>query len=301
MTKDISSVFRFRSKSSTARRKAAFADFDVQRAAAFLGIERFVLENATSLISFGIILIFALALGACDKKDPILPGDRIPVFEAGAKLKESKVGVLDLLPPTGSKAADSPARGELDYIMSDENVLTRKADGKIIFRGFPTATKAGPAAAPITSGGYIYAGLSTGEVIKINKATGEILWTIDLGSRSLITGGSQIADISAMRLDGGNLFVSSIGGIFAKIDAAAGRAIWTAPIGTGHGIFISGRALAIIDLDGDLAVLDARDGALSARHKLKRKDFDTVELVREDGGLFWRVSNKRREELVKVE
>ncbi|MDR0449464.1 MAG: PQQ-like beta-propeller repeat protein [Rickettsiales bacterium] len=250
-------------------------------------------------------------LGACDKKDPILPGERIPVFHDSGKLKEKDARVGELIGKVVSPAAtnsctmdpglrrgDGCVGGGDDklYIMSDDNVLTRKSDGKIIFRGFPTAAKAGAAALPIVSGKFIFIGLSTGEVLKINKDTGEILWSADLGGRSLLTGGSLVSDISVLRLSGGALYAASLGGVLARIDAANGDVVWTANIGTIHPIFISGRALAVIDSD-KLIVLDSKDGVSVKLYELSRDDYDTIEL----DGEFWKVSNSRRSESVRVE
>jgi len=211
-----------------------------------------------------------VAMAGCDKKDPILPGVRVPVFHNNLEMKESKATAAELM----GKEKGNRTKGEAEqlYEMSENNILTRKSDGRVILRGFPTATKAGPAAEPIVSGNFIYAGLSTGEVLKIRRANGEIIWTVDLGGRSLLTGGSLLSDISVMKLDGNFLYVSGVGGTFGKLRSTTGEAVWVSGVGTMNEIFISGNLIAFVDLDGRLVMLDARDGSLVEARELSKRE-----------------------------
>lgn len=218
--------------------------------------------------NFKILTFLVLLLYACDKKDPILPGVRSPVFDGGAQVVLSNKSVKDLV----GDFKDQPAIKSELYEMSDENILTRKSDGKVIFKGFPTATKTGAPARPIASNGFVYAGLSTGEVLKVSASDSTIKWMIDLGGRSLITGGSPVSDISVLMLNGGNLYASSLAGVFAKISADNGKVIWSRPFQATGEIFVSGSLVAFVDLSGDLIALDAKDGALVLRRAANGKD-----------------------------
>ncbi|MDR2685430.1 MAG: PQQ-like beta-propeller repeat protein [Rickettsiales bacterium] len=241
-----------------------------------------------------LILILCIVVMGCDKKDPILPGVRIPIFDSGIKVSESKASVKELIGKSDVPAAGVVRASTLIASlihMSEDNIITRDFDKHIIFSGFPTATKTGPAIQPVIAGDYLYAGLSTGEILKIHTASGHVVWSIDLSSRTILTGGSPVADVSALRVLGNFVYASTYGGIIAKISAEDGRVIWAAPFGTKRPIFVLGNLVAVVALDGRVVALDGRTGGLVREWNLDEVgDAEDVILVRgKDGALGFEV------------
>jgi outer membrane protein assembly factor BamB len=171
-------------------------------------------------------LILLFSLSACSKTDPILPGTRTPVF-AEEKLKIEKGAPENI----GADLAPAPC----EYTIDGANQIWR---GKArIFAGLATDAEiktqkrvvCGPNAGG--GGGSVYAGLSTGEVVKVNTATRELEWTADVFADRLPTGGNPFLDIvAAPVLNGGFVYAGGLGGAFCKINDKTGKKVWCLPI-----------------------------------------------------------------------
>ena len=103
-----------------------------------------------------------VALGACSKHDPILPGTRNAIFATNAPLVLNQ-SITDL--PATTVAGDADAN--CPYTQDTSNVI-KNGDRKI-FSGFPTPNSVRSNMHPVCSGKYVYAGLTTGEVVKVAK------------------------------------------------------------------------------------------------------------------------------------
>ncbi len=139
-------------------------------------------KYAALLISLGL-------LGACSKHDPILPGQRTSVFNTDT------LKVLDADFENLSDSARDIKSADCPYSQDSANIIWN--GDKKIFSGFRTPNSVQSNQKPVCDGNYIYAGLTTGELIKINKNTRHIYWTADIYRASNLTGGAEVLDIVA--------------------------------------------------------------------------------------------------------
>ena len=198
-------------------------------------------------------------LGACSEHDPILPGVRTPVFDVpDVTVMNTEI---DNLPDTLDMTAD-----DCPYTRDKNNVIW---DGdRKVFSGFPTNNSVASDAAPVCAGGYVYAGLTTGEVVKVAPKSRKIMWIADVFRRSNMTGGAAIVDIVApLVMHDGALYVGGLGDAFCRINPISGDKKWCVNIGV---------AVPFIVMD-DVAFVVATDNNLYA-------------VRTSDGGVYWRTA-----------
>lgn len=197
-----------------------------------------------------------VALGACSKHDPILPGTRSAIFATNAPVVLNQ-SITDL-PAT---AATSDADANCPYTQDASNVI-KNGDRKI-FSGFPTPNSVRSDMKPVCSGKYVYAGLTTGEVIKVDTKTRNIAWIADVFRPSNMTGGASVVDIVApIMLHNGTVYAGGLGDAFCAINATSGVKKWCAYIGTAHPFIITDAAAFVVGTDDNLYAVRMRDGAI---------------------------------------
>lgn len=197
-----------------------------------------------------------VALGACSKHDPILPGTRSAIFATNAPVVLNQ-SITDL-PAT---AATSDADANCPYTQDASNVI-KNGDRKI-FSGFPTPNSVRSDMKPICSGKYVYAGLTTGEVIKVDAKTRNIAWIADVFRPSNMTGGASVVDIVApIMLYNGTVYAGGLGDAFCAINATSGAKKWCTYIGTAHPFIITDAAAFVVGTDDNLYAVRMRDGAI---------------------------------------
>ena len=201
------------------------------------------------------VLSSVLALvSACTKHDPILPGVRTPIFDEG------HVNILNQSIDDLPAAADEIAAADCPYTQDTSNVIW---DGdKKIFSGFPTANSVHSTQKPVCAGGFVVAGLTTGEVVKINPKTRQIAWIADVYRPSNMTGGASLLDIVApIVIDGDAVYVGGMGDAFCRINLSNGRPRWCSQISVSSPFILAGDAAFVIGTDGILHAIRRSDGA----------------------------------------
>lgn len=193
-------------------------------------------------------------LAACDKHDPILPGVRTSIFDTtGIKTADTKIATLPETPfviPT----TDCP------YRQDSSNTIWH--NDRKIFTGFPTNNSVKNDATPICSGKFIYTGLTTGELVKINSTNRQIVWIADIYRPNNMMGGASVLDIVAPIVVNGNwVYTGGLGDAFCKINAASGAKKWCTEIGTAKPFIIAGDAIFVVATDNKLYALRDSDGA----------------------------------------
>jgi outer membrane protein assembly factor BamB len=236
-------------------------------------------------------------IGGCAKHDPVLPGVRAPVFaddEAAVLDVEVPVSVLEAA--WARKTAPAPAGPGASYEQTPENEIYEiAADGarRKIFGGFPAAAHVDCARAPVSAGGFVYAGLSTGEVVKVAPRARAAKWTADVFKPSAMTGGAGILDIVApVVVDGANVYAAGLGGAFCKLRNSDGAKVWCAWVSSALPFSVYGGLALLASADGriyafntgDGSVYWRRDAACAARPELARDGDDfIVKCAGEDG------------------
>lgn len=197
-----------------------------------------------------------VALGACSKHDPILPGTRSAIFATNAPVVLNQ-SITDL--PATTVAGDADAN--CPYTQDASNVI--KNGNRKIFSGFPTPNSVRSDMKPICSGKYVYAGLTTGEVVKVDTKTRNIVWIADVFRPSNMTGGASVVDIVApIMLHNGTVYAGGLGDAFCAINATSGAKKWCTYIGTAHPFVITDAAAFVVGTDNNLYAVRMRDGAI---------------------------------------
>lgn len=197
-----------------------------------------------------------VALGACSKHDPILPGTRSAIFATNAPVVLNQ-SITDL--PATTVADDADAN--CPYTQDASNVI-KNGDRKI-FSGFPTPNSVHSNMRPVCSGKYVYAGLTTGEVVKVDTKTRNIVWIADVFRPSNMTGGASVVDIVApIMLHNGTVYAGGLGDAFCAINATSGVKKWCTYIGTAHPFVITNAVAFVVGTDNNLYAVRMRDGAI---------------------------------------
>ena len=193
-------------------------------------------------------------LAACSSHDPILPGVRTSIFNTtSVRTADSEIKTL---PETAfeMQATDCPYR-------QDSSNTIWNGERKI-FAGFPTTNSVKNDAKPVCSGKFIYAGLTTGELMKINAGTRAIVWIADIYRPSNMTGGASVLDIVApIVIRGSDVYAGGLGDAFCKINAGTGAKKWCVEIGTAKPFIIADDVIFVVATDSKLYALRDSDGA----------------------------------------
>ncbi len=210
-----------------------------------------------------IFLASALAaLAACDKHDPILPGTRNEIFTSNAP-NILNTAIKNL--PQNIAVTDN---GTCPYTQDASNII-RNGDKKI-FTGFPTSNSVKSNQKPVCHGGYVYAGLTTGEMVKINPQNRQIMWIADIYKSSNLTGGASMLDIVAPIIIQKNaVYVGGLGDAFCRVSATGGNKKWCLDIGVSYPFIVTDDASFVVANDGNLYAIRNEDGAVYWRTNIK--------------------------------
>ena len=209
-------------------------------------------------------LVCLAVLSACEKHDPILPGVRTSIFDT-QKIEMANTKITTL-PDT---AYEMP-KTDCPYTQDSSNVIWNGE--RKIFSGFPTNNSVKNDAKPVCSGKYLYAGLTTGELIKLTPANRQLVWIADIYRASNMTGGASVLDIVApIVVRGEYVYAGGLGDAFCKINAVSGAKKWCTEIGTAEPFIIAGDAIFVVGTDNKLYALRDKDGAAYWTAELKKQ------------------------------
>ena len=194
-----------------------------------------------------------VTLLACDKHDPVLPGVRTAIFDTGRI--EVKDKTISDVPEVAAMIDNSGC----PYTQDSRNVIwdgTRK-----IFSGFATSNTVAHDMQPVCAGKYVYAGLTTGEVVKINPKNRQILWIADVYRPSNLTGGASMVDIIVPPFPYGvSVYAGSLGGAFCRLSAATGAQDWCVGISVAVPFIIAGNYAFVVATDKNLYAINTSNG-----------------------------------------
>ncbi|MDE5615339.1 MAG: PQQ-like beta-propeller repeat protein [Alphaproteobacteria bacterium] len=201
-----------------------------------------------------VVAVLILAAG-CTKHDPILPGERTAIFEESTTTVVG--GVIENLPDVAAGSTNI----ECPYTQDSSNVI-RNGNRKI-FTGFPTNNSVKSTQSPVCAGKYVIAGLTTGEVVKVNPANRNVEWIADVFRPSNMTGGASVLDIVApIVIDGNAVYAGGMGDAFCRINLANGKKKWCTPISVSAPFIITEPAAFVAGTNGILYAVRTSDGAI---------------------------------------
>lgn len=211
-----------------------------------------------------VVICCLIILCGCAEHDPVLPGVRTPIFNTQNLkiLNTSITGLPDTI--TQINTDDCP------YTQDSSNVI-RDGDRKI-FSGFPTTNSVASNQKPICKSGYVYAGLTTGEVVKVAPKSRKIMWIADVFRTSNMTGGASIVDIVApLVINNGSVYAGGLGDAFCRINAISGEKKWCTEISTANPFVITDNAAFVVGTDNYLYAIRTSDGAVYWRTEIKKQ------------------------------
>ena len=204
-----------------------------------------------------------LAVSACDSHDPILPGVRSDIFTS------NDLNILNTSVPNVSDGAVIENNVECSYTLRSDNTIW---DGdRKIFSGFATNNYVAGDKKPVCHGNFVYAGLSTGELVKVNGKTRQMAWIADVYRASNMMGGASVVDIIATpKIYKNYVYVGGLGDAFCKISDATGRAAWCIDIGVEKNFVLTDSVAYVLDTDKNLNAIRMQDGAIYWRTAVKK-------------------------------
>lgn len=213
---------------------------------------------------YALCLVPCALLSACSKPDPILPGVRTPVFDAPTTAK--RLGAIPENVLSDGFARIKVSQPQTDYQQNLNNeVFQILPDGekRKIFAGFPTNGKVSVPRAPVFYKNFVYAGLTTGELVKINPKNRQVVWIADIFKDLDMLGGGSVLDIVApVVIDEDRLFAGGMGRAFCQINIESGDKKWCADIAVAAPFLIAGDLAFAVGADENLYALNARSGAV---------------------------------------
>ena len=209
--------------------------------------------------------ICALGIVGCSKHDPILPGVRHDIFDSF----EVNVRNKDVPELSGAEKNIS-GDGKCEYRQDEKNNIWR--GDKKIFSGFANDNVVKSNQSPICVGNYIYTGLSTGEVIKLNTKTRQPVWVADVFKMSNLTGGSSVVDIIAhVGVDGQYVYAGGLGDAFCKINATNGNKIWCENMSVPVDFIIVDNFAFVVGADNNLYAIETKSGEVYWKSEIKKQ------------------------------
>jgi len=201
----------------------------------------------------------------CSKHDPILSGERHDIFG------KTDVQVIDKDVPMLSGTVKN-IYGDLncEYTQDDKNTIW--FGDKKIFKGIATDNSVRNNQKPICIDNFIYTGLSTGEVIKLNKLNNKVVWKTDVYKETNLTGGYGVVDIVArVGIDGGFVYVGGLGDAFCKIRALNGDKIWCVNISVPVDFIMIDNFAFVVGTDNNLYAINVDNGAVYWKTKIRKQ------------------------------
>ena len=206
-----------------------------------------------------------MSVAGCATHDPILPGDRTAIFDT------ANIKILNQPIPNAPKNAGAADAGDCPYTQDASNVIWH--GDKKIFSGFPTSNMVGGERHPVCSGAFLYVGLTTGEVVKINAKTHQVAWVADVYRPSNMTGGSSVLDIVAPVVVAGDaVYAGGLGDAVCRMNAASGAKTWCTDIGTGVPMLVVDNVVYVTATDGNLYAMNAKNGDVYWRQPVRAQE-----------------------------
>lgn len=210
-------------------------------------------------------LLCLFTISACSKRDPILPGVRNDIFDANDIVVQNKE-IAELSDTTTNIFGDA----NCEYTQDLNNTI-RSGDKKI-WSGFATNSAVKSKQTPICDEQHIYTGLSTGEVIKINKTTKRPVWVTDVFRANNLTGGASVVDIIArVGIDGKYVYAGGLGDAFCKLNATNGDKVWCLNISVPVDFIMVDDFMFIVDVDNNLYAINKQNGDIYWKTEIKKQ------------------------------
>lgn len=210
-------------------------------------------------------LLIVLAFVGCSKHDPILPGVRHDIFDTTDVKIENKD-----VPELSENAKDIYGNKDCEYKQDSLNNIWHGEDK--IYTGFAMDAVVKSNQSPICVGQYIYTGLSTGQVIKLNTINKKVVWFTDVYRENNLTGGASVIDVIAhVGVDKNYVYAGGLGDAFCKLSANNGNKIWCVNISVPVDFIIVDNFAFVVGSDNNLYAVNTDNGSVYWRTEVKKQ------------------------------
>lgn len=210
-----------------------------------------------------ILFLLVSFVGACSKPDPILPGVRTPVFGTSEPVLLGNIPT-NVVADSFDRIKTPEQQTKYEQNLNNE-VFEVSVDGakRKIFAGFPTETKIDAPRIPVLYKNFIYIGLTTGEVIKLNPKTKNIEWIADIyKDMDMLSVGSVLDVVAPPVIDEDRLFAGGMGRAFCQINISNGDKKWCTDISVASPFLIAGDVAFVVGTDSRLYAINTKNGGI---------------------------------------
>lgn len=223
----------------------------------------------------GLVALAVLSLlAACQEKELILPGPRYALdtdLETVQVNQDGQVAAAPAAPPNRAVAISVPAgEANASWTQRGGNVRHVSPPGRLSAQpalvwsspiGEGNSRRARVQASPVAGDGLIFAMDSGAQLVAVNAASGQAIWSKNTAATFDRGGGAAGAGLA---YDRGRLYVATVSGELLVLDARSGGEIWTkrldapaagAPAVDGDKVYVvlrNGTALALNAADGKI-------------------------------------------------
>lgn len=209
-------------------------------------------------------LLCCAGLVGCSKHDPILPGVRHDVFDS------SEVVITNQSVPDLSQQKNIYGDDTCEYRQDLLNNIW--LGDKKVFDGFATESVVKTNRAPVCDGRFVYAGLSDGQVVKINTNNNKVVWTADVFKGHSMTGGTAVVDIVArIGVDGKSVLAGGLGDAWCKLRADNGTVLWCLDISVPLDFIVVDNFAFVVGADNNLYAVNVDTGRAYWKAEVKKQ------------------------------
>lgn len=120
----------------------------------------------------------------------------------------------------------------------------------------------------LVSGQVAYVGFADAEVVALNVATGEVLWTTQVAEPQGFAEVERMVDIDAhLLIDAGRLYVATYQGQITALDHSNGKILWQQTNSVYSDIMLANNTLYAVNADGTLSAYSKANGTLHWQQK----------------------------------
>lgn len=205
---------------------------------------------------------------------------------SGAKAWERKLGA-----PV--RASPTVADGKL-YVMTIEGRLfcLSAADGVELwsFRGVPQSASLFNNVSPAVAEDVVVATFPSGDVVALNPANGEPVWSDVLGASRVGSSIATLSDASRPVIEGNAVFAVGNAGRMIAVDRKSGARLWSLSVASIQTPYVAGDSVYVVDSSGRLSSITREAGTV--RWSVKLPDDSTWSGPVLAGNRLWLVSRK---------
>jgi outer membrane protein assembly factor BamB len=205
---------------------------------------------------------------------------------SGAKAWEKRLGA-----PV--RASPTVADGKV-YVMTIEGRLfcLSAADGAELwsFRGAPQTASLFNNVSPAVAEDLVVTTFPSGEVVALNPANGEPVWSDVLGASRVSSSIATLSDASRPVIDGNAVYAVGNAGRMIAVDRKSGARLWSLSVASIQMPYVAGDSVYVVDAGGRLSSITREAG--SVRWSVKLPDDSTWSGPVLAGNRLWLVSRK---------